>query len=148
MKSRGMLSLAPLFLLVAGACGGPAEQTSVQAEADDFASRINSGKQPPAPEGTVAPTKAKPLENAADGVYAAGTATDPNSATCGANEMGQFIGQEATNDVQLAILNVIDGNNEVRFVAAGSDFIRPDPTNPRLNIMLDTGNIIRDARCG
>lgn len=139
--------VAAIFLAVA-ACGGPAEQTDTEQVADDFAARINGNKSPPVPQGTVAPTVAEPLENAAEGPYVPGTATDPESATCGANEMGQFLGQTATDDVQLAIINVIDGANEVRFVPAGSDFIRPDPTNPRLNIMLDPSNIIRDARCG
>ncbi|MEL7189549.1 MAG: hypothetical protein AAGK17_08365 [Pseudomonadota bacterium] len=138
--------LASIFAIAA--CGSPADQSIANNEADDFAQRINAGKPPPAPQGTVAPTVAEPLEGAAEGVYAPGTATDPQSAICGANEMGPYIGQEATDDVQLAILNVIDGANDVRFVAAGSEFIRPDPTNPRLNIMLDNGNIIRDARCG
>ena len=137
-------------LMTLAACGSQAEQSTPTNAADDFAARINGAKETPAPEptGTVAPTVAEPLEGAAQGPYVAGTAPDPASATCGANEMGQFIGLEADDNVQLAIVNVIDGANEVRFIAAGSDYIRPDPTNPRLNIMLDAANIIRDARCG
>lgn len=39
--------------------------------------------------------------------------------------------------------------DNLRFVAYGSTGnVNPDPTNPRLSIMLDAQNIIRDARCG
>jgi len=36
----------------------------------------------------------------------------------------------------------------LRFVVFGSGDVNPDATNPRLSIMLDAQNIIRDARCG
>jgi hypothetical protein len=45
-------------------------------------------------------------------------------------------------------MEVVGGANEVRFVPAGSPYVKPDATNPRLNLMLDAQNIIRDARCG
>ncbi|MEL7196988.1 MAG: hypothetical protein AAGL10_01630 [Pseudomonadota bacterium] len=139
---------APIALIGLAACGGPTQQTNSKSEADDFAARINANKPAPTPEGTVAPTVAEPLEGAAQGAYAPGTATDPESATCAANAMGAFIGQEATDDVQSQIVAAAIGASEIRFIPAGSEFIRPDPTSPRLNIMLDNGNIVRDARCG
>ncbi len=148
LSIRTLCRVPCIAFLTLIACDGPADQNTPKGEADDFAARINAKKSPPAPQGTVAPTVAEPLEGAAEGAYTSGTATDPQSETCRANQMGQFIGQEATNDVQQAIIHQINGANEVRFVSAGSQFIRPDPTNPRLNIMLDNANIIRDARCG
>ena len=40
------------------------------------------------------------------------------------------------------------GIPEVRFIAPGSDYIKPDPTHPRLNVMIAVDGIIRDIRCG
>ena len=62
--------------------------------------------------------------------------------------MGNFIGKPADEATRAAILVAATGAREVRFVPPGSDYIRPDPTNPRLNLMLDNTGIIRDARCG
>ena len=45
-------------------------------------------------------------------------------------------------------MSAAEGASDVRFVDAGSEFIPPDPANPRLNIMLDARGIIRDAKCG
>ncbi|MEM6266210.1 MAG: I78 family peptidase inhibitor [Pseudomonadota bacterium] len=140
-------AFAAATLLALAACGSNAEETTAN-EADDFAARINSGGNEPLPEATVSPSVAPPRPNAAQGPYRPGTATDPESAICGANEMGPFLGQEATDDVKLEIINVIDGANEVRFVMPSGVNVTPDPTNPRLSIMLDAQGIIRDARCG
>ena len=76
------------------------------------------------------------------------TATDPESVTCKANLMGPFIGQPADEAVRAQILTVATGASEVRFVQSGSAYVRPDATNPRLNLMIDNLGIIRDARCG
>lgn len=130
-------------LLALAACGGGTEKDS---SADDFAARINGGG--PNPAATVAPTVVEPLDGAAAGAYAPGTATDPESATCGANEMGPYIGKPADDATRAAIMVAASGASEVRFVAPGSAYIRPDPTNPRLNLMIDNLGIIRDARCG
>lgn len=128
------------------ACGSsePVDNSQV---AEDFAARINGGE--PKPTGTVAPTVAEPLEGAAPGPYSPGTATDPESSTCGANLMGPYLGRNADEATRLAIMQAANGSAaEVRFIPAGSPYIRPDPTNPRLNLMLDNLGIIRDARCG
>ena len=143
MTKRSALLILPALLALA-ACGGSADDNSNSA--DDFAARIN-GSQPDA-SATVAPTVAQPLEGAAPGAFAAGTQTDPQSATCAANRMGNFIGKPADEATRAAILVAATGAREVRFVPPGSDYIRPDPTNPRLNLMLDNTGIIRDARCG
>lgn len=139
-------ALAMGALLALGACGGNETETPASNEAADFAARINGGAATsPAP---VAPTVVEPREGAAEGAFAPGTATDPESATCGANAMGPFMGKLADDATRAAIMTAAAGASEVRFIAAGSDYIRPDPTNPRLNLMLDTQGIIRDARCG
>ena len=143
MTKRSALIAVPALLALA-ACGGSADDTGNSA--DDFAARINGGQ--PDPAATVAPTVAQPLEGAAPGAFAAGTQTDPQSATCAANRMGNFIGKPADEATRDAILFAVTGAREVRFVPPGSDYIRPDPTNPRLNLMLDNTGIIRDARCG
>ena len=143
MTKRSALIAVPALLALA-ACGGSADDTGNSA--DDFAARTNGGQ--PDPGATVAPTVPQPLEGAAPGAFAAGTQTDPQSATCAANRMGNFIGKPADEATRAAILVAATGAREVRFVPPGSDYIRPDPTNPRLNLMLDNTGIIRDARCG
>ncbi|MEM6476584.1 MAG: hypothetical protein AAF687_10500 [Pseudomonadota bacterium] len=135
-------------LLALSACGGAEEPTGNQA--DDFAARIGSseGNNKPVAQGTVAPTMQEEKPGAAPGPFTAGTQTDPNSA-CGANLVGEFIGKQADDATRVAVQNAATGASEVRFIGAGSsDFINPDPTSPRLNLMLDANQIIRDARCG
>ncbi|TAD80519.1 MAG: hypothetical protein EAY70_05670, partial [Sphingomonadales bacterium] len=86
---------------------------------------------------------------AAPGPFARGTLTDPASKTCGAPLMGPFIGKLADQATRAEIANMLGRTDNLRFVAYGSGgFVNPDPTNPRLSIMLDAQNIIRDARCG
>jgi hypothetical protein len=154
-----MMHIAKLFtaasLLALAACSG-AEETVTTNEADEYAARIAAGAGTGtatgtgtgAPEATQTPTIAPSLEGAAPGAYAPGTATDPASAICGANLMGPYIGALADVETRNAIMIAATGASSVRFVTAGSDYINPDPTNPRLNLMLDGQGIIRDARCG
>ena len=141
-KLAALLTAPALFALAA--CGG--NTTDSTNDADDFAARINGGQ--PNPEATVAPTVAQPLEGAAPGAYTPGTATDPASATCGANLMGPYIGKPADDPTRAQIMAVAVGAREVRFISPGGAYIRPDPTSPRLNLMIDTLGVIRDARCG
>jgi len=136
--------LAALSLLALSACGGAAENSNKTAE--DFAARINGGQQQ-ASQGSVAPTIAQPRPGAAPDPYTPGTQTDPNVA-CGANVMGPYIGQIASKETRAEIFGIIAGTNEVRFITPGGAFINPDPTHPRLNLMLDAAGVIRDARCG
>ena len=143
MTKRSAFIALPALLMLA-ACGG--NETDTGNTADDFAARINGGQ--PSPAATVAPTVAQPLDGAAPGAFTAGTQTDPQSATCAANRMGPFIGKPADEATRAAIMTAAAGAREVRFVPPGSDYIRPDPTNPRLNLMIDNLGIIRDARCG
>ena len=142
MKTFAILTVAAISLT---ACGSPAPEEN----ADDFASRIGSGGNGAAvAQGTVAPTVATPLPGAAPGAFAPGTQTDPNSA-CAANKMGDFIGKLADDATRVAAQQAAEGASEVRFIAFGTaEYISPDPANPRLNLMLDQQNIIRDARCG
>ena len=103
----------------------------------------------PVPAATVAPTIAPPQPGAAPGAFAAGTATDPQAANCGATVMGPFIGKLADQPTRAAIVQTLGRADNLRFVVFGSEgTITPDPTSPRLSIMLDAQNIIRDARCG
>ncbi len=132
-------------LLVLAGCGA-SETPDTTSEIDDFAARINGND--PSPAGSVAPTVVPPRENAAPGAYAPGTATDPQARTCNANKMGPFMGRVADDATRLEVISASAGAADVRFITPGSDFIRPDPTHPRLNIMLDNQGIIRDARCG
>lgn len=134
--------IAMLFALAG--CGGNTDDSSNSA--DDFAARINGAQ--PNPQATVAPTVAEPLEGAAPGAFAPGTATDPQSAGCNANLMGPYIGKAADEPTRIAIQTAAAGASEVRFVAPGGEYIRPDPTSPRLNLMIDNLGVIRDARCG
>lgn len=142
---RLKLTFSASVLLALSACGGNA-QTDTEEVANDYAARINGGKQ--APQGNVAPTVVPPRADAAQGAFAPGTATDPQSMTCNANKMGPFIGRPADDTTRLEVMSAAQGAAEVRFISPGGDFIRPDPTHPRLNLMLDSQGIIRDARCG
>ncbi|UAB77055.1 hypothetical protein INR77_09415 [Erythrobacter sp. SCSIO 43205] len=165
MKRFACLLVPPLALSLA-ACG--AEPTDNNVSADDFAARIKGngavgpaaqqqGAAPQDDQGQTAqgvqpaqlspPVVAKPLPGAAPGAYVPGTLTDPNSATCGANLMGDYIGKEADLATKAAIRMAASGASEVRFVQPGQTII-PDPTSPRLSIMIDNLGIIRDARCG
>lgn len=135
---------AAASLLALSACGSGVEETSNSAE--DFAARINGGNATGA-QATQAPQVAEPLPGAAPGPFTPGTQTDPSSA-CGATKMGPFIGKVADDPTRVQIMAAAEGILEVRFIAAGSPYINPDPTNPRLNLMLDQQNVIRDARCG
>lgn len=149
------LLLTALAASALAACSSEPEPVDPAAEADEFAQRINAGTPTPAPAAaptaaaTVAPRIAQPLPDAAPGPFMPGTATDPASATCGANRMGPFIGKLADEPTRLEIVKTLGRSENVRFVAFGSGgYINPDPTNPRLSLMLDAQGIIRDARCG
>ena len=138
------IGIATSALFTLSACGGNSQDNSNSA--DEFAARIN-GAQPNA-QATVAPTVAEPLDGAAAGAFAPGTATDPQSAGCSANLMGPYIGKPADEPTRIAIQTAAVNASEVRFISPGSAYIRPDPTSPRLNLMIDNLGIIRDARCG
>ena len=154
------IALAASLALGLTACGkapdttNPAANAEGQAaskpsEADAFAQRIKaSSKANQAASKPQPPQIAQPLEGAAPGPFVAGTATDPESKTCAANRMGPYLNQPADDATRAAIMKEAEAAKEVRFIAPGSDFIRPDPTHPRLNIMIDVTGVIRDARCG
>jgi hypothetical protein len=138
-------------VLALGACSNEPEPVDPAAEADAFAQRIKGAETPvaPAAQATAAPRIAKPLPGAAPGPFIPGTQTDPGAATCGANRMGPFLGKLADEPTRLEVVKTLGRNDNLRFVAFGSGgYINPDPTNPRLNLMLDAQGIIRDARCG
>lgn len=151
--ARAFAFALPALALVLAGCGSEPAQPGNDAES--FAARIGAGEATPAPgaapapAATAAPQVAQPLPGAAPGPFARGTLTDPASKTCGAPLMGPFIGKLADQATRAEIANMLGRTDNLRFVAYGSGgFVNPDPTNPRLSIMLDAQNIIRDARCG
>lgn len=142
------LALASLALV---ACGSEPDKPGNEAES--FAARIGADGATPAatpdPAATVAPQVAAPLPGAAPGAYSPGTLTDPAAATCGAPLMASFIGKLADQPTRAAIAQTLGRTDNLRFVAFGSTAnVNPDPTSPRLSLMLDAQGIIRDARCG
>jgi hypothetical protein len=151
-KRIHLTALLPLALttLALTACGS--EPDPAANDADSFAARINQNATPgatPAPAATATPKIAEPLPGAAPGAFAEGTQTDPAAKTCGANLMGPFIGKPADQATRAAIAAALGRTDNLRFVTYGSvGFVNPDPTNPRLSLMLDAQNVIRDARCG
>lgn len=148
MKTMIAIVAATASLMLT-ACGTDPETASNSNQAEDFAARIGGGNgATPAPQASATPKVAQPLPNAAEGAYTPGTATDPQSATCDANRMGPFIGRVADTTTRTDIANTAASGREIRFLRPGVDFITPDAGNPRLNIMLDSQDIIRDARCG
>lgn len=137
-----------LAALALTACGSEPAQPGN--DADSFAARIGKGEASPTPgpAATAAPTIATPLPGAAPGAFAKGTLTDPAAQNCGAPQMAPFIGKLADQATRAEIAKVLGRTNNLRFVVFGSDDVNPDATNPRLSLMLDAQNIIRDARCG
>ena len=150
-------ALAATALCALSACSEtPDEAPKQTSQADEFAARINGGKvaqaEPtattgPTPSPLPAPTVAQPLDGITNTPYSAGTASDPNSA-CNANIFGEYLGRKPSAEVRAAILETAKDQGEVRFIAAGGEYIKPDPTNPRLNIMIAVDGVIRDIRCG
>lgn len=152
---RTVASLRALILAFAAialtACGSEPGQPGN--DADSFAARIGQVEATPtatpALAATAAPAIAQPMPGAAPGAFARGTLTDPASKTCGAPLMGSFIGKLADQATRADIAKTLGRTDNLRFVAFGSTAtVNPDATNPRLSIMLDAQNIIRDARCG
>jgi hypothetical protein len=149
--TRALCILIPALALAA--CGSePAKPVD---GAESFAARIGAGEatpaatSTPAPAATATPRIEAPREGAAPGAFARGTLTDPAAAACGATMMGPFLGKPADQPTRAAIAKTLGRTENLRFVAFGSaSSINADPTNPRLSIMLDAQNIIRDARCG
>lgn len=151
IRAANTLRTLPFALaaIALAACGSDAPKAGN--DADSFAARIGGSDAPsaPNPAATVAPTVATPLPGAAPGPFARGTLTDPAAKLCGATLMGPFMGKLADQATRAEIAKVLGRTSNLRFVAHGSvSTVNPDPTNPRLSIMLDAQNIIRDARCG
>jgi hypothetical protein len=169
MRNPAAILISPVLLALA-ACGTNNEGESNTA--DDFAARINGAdpdanaprSAPPVGQVQVAPpltpeqasaqtlpppVVAQPLPNPVPGTPVPSTASDANISVCGANLISDFIGKEADMDTRTAIMQAADGTaGSVRFAMPGGESVQPDPTNPRLNIMIDNLGIIRDARCG
>ncbi|MEO0591176.1 MAG: hypothetical protein AAFZ11_11530 [Pseudomonadota bacterium] len=153
---RAALALLPAFAMIA-ACGSEPVEEAETSAADDYAARINGKKSaqttptalPTAePLAVSSPTSATPAPAAAaPGAYAPGTAADPNSA-CNANLFGQFLGKQPNAEVRAQIMEAATDLPEVRFITPGTDYIKPDPTHPRLNVMIAVDGVIRDIRCG
>ena len=147
MTTARAFAFALPFAIALAACGSEPAQPGNDAES--FAARIGQPVSGPAPAATAAPKVAQPLPGAAPGAFARGTLTDPASKTCGAPLMGPFIGKLADQETRAAIAQMLGRTDNLRFVTFGSTGnVNPDPTNPRLSIMLDAQNMIRDARCG
>lgn len=143
---RFPLVLFPIIALAA--CGQPAADSE---NADDYAARIG-GTPSVAANGTpgARPTPASvatPAAGAAPGPFSPGTATDPQSRNCSAPAVAPFYGRPADQATRREVMEAVAPQTRVRFVRAGSS-VEPDAGSDRLNIMLDTTGIIRDARCG
>ncbi|PEQ11089.1 hypothetical protein B2G71_18800 [Novosphingobium sp. PC22D] len=134
MTFRSLLLSTTLVALSLSGCGQSADSDAE----DDFASRI-AGK--PQLQIDKTPVPEAPMEP--------GTVTDPQSSSCGAPQVKGFIGQVDSPDIRAKITEAVGDKapGGVRFVLPGeatTDDMRPD----RLNVMIDTINIVRDLRCG
>ncbi|MEL6485800.1 MAG: hypothetical protein AAFQ13_01465 [Pseudomonadota bacterium] len=162
IASRAALAMLPVCMILS-ACGSePAEENTTSA-ADDYAARINgekSAQATPTALPTAEPLAAAPPANApavnpsaepdtapAPQFIERGTASDPSTA-CNAASFSQFLGQQPSTEVRSQIMDAASEIPEVRFIAPGTDYINPDPTHPRLNIMIAVDGVIRDIRCG
>ncbi len=147
--ARAIVFMIPALALAA--CGS--EPAKPGNDAESFAARIAAGEATPgatpAPAATATPQIATPLPGAAPGAFAPGTLTDPAAEKCGAPLMGPFIGKLADQATRAEIASTLGRTDNLRFVTFGSDGnVNADANNPRLSLMLDAQNIIRDARCG
>lgn len=157
IRTKLCVALALPACLVLAACGSN-EPTDTAAVAEDFSARINGPQSaaPPAaqaapveePTAVAAPDVAEPLPQPGPGAYTPGTYSDPAAKTCSAPAIAPFIGRPADDATRAAILEATTGVYELRFIPAGTPYIAPDATNPRLNVILDNLNVIRDAKCG
>lgn len=148
IRSASAIGYALAAALLLSACG---QNETGEENADDFASRIGGsgdvteGAQP-GPNATPA-SVATPAPGAAPGPYSPGTATDPQSRNCGAPKVAPFYGRMADEATRTAVMEAIAPQTNVRFLTAGSA-VNADAGSDRLNVMLDSSGIIRDARCG
>ncbi len=129
-------TLSIMILLALCACGqapAPEAPPDPEAEAQAFAARI--GGAPVQDKAPQAPQIAPPLQELDWGA-------------CGEARVGIFLGRVANAPTRAEIFALVGQRNEVRFVRPGSVLLSPDPANPRLNLLLDSQDIIRDARCG
>ena len=153
IASRAALAMLPA-LMIMSACASEPKQEDTTSAAEDYAARINGEKSaqatptalPTAEPIPVAPATPASAAAAPSG-YEPGTSSDPNSA-CNANLFGQFIGKQPNAEVRAQIMDAATDMPEVRFITPGSDYIKPDPTHPRLNVMIAADGVIRDIRCG
>ena len=155
MKNASAILLFAASLTLT-ACGNDADPASAN-EADEFAARINgsgevAGSAPPttgdAPRPLASPTTAEPVERADRRAFAERTAADPASTHCDANKMTPFIGLVADARTRIDIEDAAGQGREIRFLRPGEAPASADPSNPQLNVVLDSQDIIRDAKCG
>ena len=146
------MSLKPALALIAALAVTACSQADTEQEsADDFASRIGGTDgatqvAQPGPNATPA-VVATPAPGAASGPYSPGTATDPNSRNCAAPKVAPFYGRMADDATRAEVMKAIAPQTNIRFLTAGSA-VDADARSNRLNVMLDTSGVIRDARCG
>ncbi|MEM7664631.1 MAG: hypothetical protein AAF250_02125 [Pseudomonadota bacterium] len=140
--TRISATLAAISLLALAACGDQVDEAPSNS-AEDFAARINGGEANGA-QGAANPTPAAPFPVSVSGP---GTHTDPDAA-CGAARLASYVGREADKATRDEIMEIVPDPSQVRFVLPRGIAGVPDPANPRLNVTLGDGDIIRDARCG
>ena len=151
MKIAALIFCAPVALMLAACSGGNGDSSN---SAEDFAARINGGnptsEATPAvvPAPVAAPTVVPPREPGTEASPAVDPATGQIILACNADAMGPFLGRLADEATRLDVMAAAQGASDVRFISPGTDYIRSDPANPRLNLMLDAQGIIRDAKCG
>ncbi|MEO0871385.1 MAG: hypothetical protein AAFY19_05405 [Pseudomonadota bacterium] len=157
IASRAALAMIPALMILT-ACGSEPTQEDTTSAADDYAARINGDKSAQATPSALptaeplavaseAQTPAAPGTDAAPQFIERGTASDPSTA-CNAASFSQFLGQQPSDTVRAQIMDAASDIPEVRFVTPADDYIMPDPTHPRLNIMIAVDGVIRDIRCG
>lgn len=122
----------------------PAPGTPAQSNAQP----AQPGQTGKAPQTVPAPTVATPLPRSQPGANAAGSIGGVQSAACGADLVGDFLGQKADLATKAEINRVAKTASDVRFIDASVQSLRADPASARLNIMIDNLGVIRDARCG
>lgn len=140
--NRISTKFAATSLLALAACGNQVGEAPSNS-AEDFAARINGGEANGA-QGAAPPT---PAANLPVSVSGPGTHTDPDAA-CGAAQLASYVGREADKATRDEIMELVPDPSQVRFVLPRGVSGAPDPANPRLNVTLGDGDIIRDIRCG
>lgn len=96
--------------------------------------------------GSAAEAGATTNPESADGGSPNVNTDEPDATVCGADKVGEWLGEELTDEVKASIREAA-GHNRIRYIAPG-DMVTMDFRPDRLNVETGTDNRIKLFRCG